>query len=101
VIDTTNSKGEVSRLEEIPCLLVSLSSQALNLPARFLLHDKIKVKKKIVLFTTLTSIPACRKTLCAEKNDRYFDLEHLKICIYLNISYIFSYIVFHSHSRTP
>jgi hypothetical protein len=35
----------------------------------------------------LTSIPACRKTLRAEKNDRYFDLKNLKICAHLNISY--------------
>ena len=26
----------------------------------------------------LTSIPACRKNRCAEKNDRYFDLKYLK-----------------------
>jgi ribosomal protein L19E len=37
----------------------------------------------------VTSIPACRKSLCAEKNDRYFDLKHLKTYIHLNISYIF------------
>jgi hypothetical protein len=28
--------------------------------------------------TDITSIPACRKNRCAEKNDRYFDLKHLK-----------------------
>ena len=34
----------------------------------------------------LTSIPACRKTLRAERNDRYFDFKHLKICAHPNIS---------------
>ncbi len=29
----------------------------------------------------------CRKNWCAEKNVRYFDLKHLKICAHLNISY--------------
>jgi hypothetical protein len=38
---------------------------------------------------TLTSIPACRKSLRAEKNNRYFDFKLLKICAHLNISYNF------------
>jgi hypothetical protein len=37
----------------------------------------------------VTSIPTCRKNWCAEKNNRYFDLKHLKICAHLNISYNF------------
>ena len=37
----------------------------------------------------IMSIPACRKTLRAEKNDRYFDFKHLKICAHLDISYNF------------
>ena len=41
------------------------------------------------LHNAITSIPACRKTLRAEKNDRYFDLKHLKICAHLNIFYNF------------
>jgi hypothetical protein len=39
----------------------------------------------------LTSIPACRKNRCAEKNDRYFDFKHLKI-VYTLISLIFFFI---------
>jgi hypothetical protein len=34
-------------------------------------------------------IPACRKNRCTEKNNRYFDSKHLKICVQLNISYNF------------
>jgi hypothetical protein len=49
----------------------------------------------------VTSIPTCRKTLRAEKIDRYFDLKHLKICAHLNIFYIFLYVVFHGHYSTP
>jgi hypothetical protein len=37
----------------------------------------------------LTSIPACRKNQCAEKNNRYFDFEHFKIYAHFNISYNF------------
>jgi WD40 repeat protein len=37
----------------------------------------------------VTSVPACRETLRAEKVERYFDFKHLKICAHLNISYIF------------
>jgi hypothetical protein len=35
----------------------------------------------------ITSIPACRKTLRAEKNNKYFDLKHLSIS-YFFISYV-------------
>jgi hypothetical protein len=36
----------------------------------------------------LTSCVA-EKPYVPEKNDRYFDFKHLKICTHLNISYIF------------
>jgi hypothetical protein len=37
----------------------------------------------------VTSIPACRKNRCTEKNHMYFDFEHLKICAHFTISYNF------------
>ena len=37
--------------------------------------------------STVTSIPACRKTLHAGKNDRYFDFKNPKIYAHLIISY--------------
>jgi hypothetical protein len=37
--------------------------------------------------TEIMSIPACRKTLRAGKNDRYFNLKHLKIYTHLSITY--------------
>jgi hypothetical protein len=37
----------------------------------------------------ITSIPVCRKTLRAGKINRYIDFKYLKICVYINISYIF------------
>jgi hypothetical protein len=48
--------------------------------------EQVKEKRES---SSLTSIPACRKTLRAEKNNRYFDFKHLKICAHLNISYNF------------
>jgi hypothetical protein len=35
---------------------------------------------------TLTSIPMWRETHCAEKNDRYFDFKHFKLCTYIDTS---------------
>ena len=46
----------------------------------------------------LTSIPACQKTLCAEKNSGYFDFMHLKLYAHINISYIYIKVVFYSYS---
>jgi hypothetical protein len=42
-----------------------------------------------LLHVCLTSIPTCRKTLRAEKINRYFDFKYLKICAHLNIFYNF------------
>ena len=67
----------------------------------FLVYDVKVVNTKQTTTTYVTSVPACRKTLRAENNNRYFDLKHLKICAHLNISYIFLYVVFRGHSRTP
>jgi len=57
----------------------------------YLIRLSADVRNEIVLVVTssLTSIPTCRKTLRAEKFDRYFDFKHLKICAHLNISYKF------------
>ena len=41
------------------------------------------------LIFIVTSIPACRKTLRAGKNHRYFDFKNLKIYAHRNISYKF------------
>jgi choline transport protein len=38
----------------------------------------------------ITSIPACRKTLRAEKDNRYFDFKYLKLCVHIDISNILS-----------
>jgi len=46
--------------------------------------------------TGLTSIPACRKTLRAEKNKGYFDFKHLRFCEFVDTSYNLVYIVFQS-----
>jgi len=43
----------------------------------------IKVRQPV--FSRLTSIPVCRKTLCAEKNSGYFDFEYLN-SIHISIS---------------
>jgi hypothetical protein len=57
----------------------------LSLPCGPYLTDQLALSGSI----NITSIPACRKNRCAEKNDRYFDLKYLKICVHLNISYNF------------
>ena len=51
--------------------------------------NKNKTETQVKIERRLTSIPACRKTLCTGKNNRYFDFKYLKISAYLNTSYIF------------
>ena len=64
------------------------STQQKPLSTRKVARESIKRQHFIFMFKkTLTSIPACRKTLCAGKNNRYFDFKHLKIHTYLNTSY--------------
>ena len=46
----------------------------------------------------VTSIPACRKTLRAGKNDRYFDFEHLELCAHINKTQKFVQVVFSGYS---
>ena len=53
------------------------------------LQQYIKLFSSFKLIERLTSIPTCRKTLCAKKNNRYFDFKHLKIYAHFNISYKF------------
>jgi len=52
-------------------------------------------------FKDTTSIPCVPKTPACQKKYRYFDLKYPKVCIYLNISYICLYIMFHGYFRTP
>jgi hypothetical protein len=49
----------------------------------------MKEQTSSIITFKLTSMPVCRK------NDRYFDLKHLKICAHLNISYDLLQAMFH------
>jgi hypothetical protein len=42
-------------------------------------------------------IPACRKSLRAEKYDRYFDFKHVEFPTNIDVCRIFASVVFHSH----
>ena len=52
-------------------------------------------------FVNVTSIPACRKTLHAGKNDRYFDFEQLELCTHIDKTQKCMQIVFSGYSWSP
>jgi hypothetical protein len=78
-----------------PCIAHNPGNAARRLDATVTNNERVASETRVLEFASyamvgkLTSIPACRKTLRTEKNNRYFDFKHLKICAYRNISYNF------------
>jgi hypothetical protein len=86
---------------DVNCVISRVLSGVLGNAFEFALSraggDETGLRSRPAHTVSLTSVPACRKSLCAEKYGIYFDFEHAKKSTHIDIFQILILTVFSSY----